>query len=240
MPRKKPFSSKQRKAQLQEKRAIKRGDISPPPISRNPKRHKRPVTARSVASTPAIESSKRLQSAFVKLSSDYLAKSKLVASSVALPRPLSPNVAIFSLLRPLISDAAVLSCPKRPKWRYEMTKKEVEKNEEGLFDKWLTQTDHILQTWTNENTHETSQLKGDSDADLTMPRAPTNYERNLEVWRQLYVDILSSMQSQPESAVDGESQKYPRSSLFCSILGVHYYTTHRLWRHISLISGIAK
>ena len=192
MTRKKPFSSKQRKAQLQEKRAVKRGDISPPPVSRNPKTNRRPLTARSSASTPAIESSKRLQSAFIKLTPDYLTKSKLVASTFPLSRPLSPAVAVFSLPGRTKSDDAALTCPKRPRWRYEMSKKEVEKNEEGLFDKWLDQTDDVLQGWVDEGVPEAMPgPEKEVEADLVMPRAPTHYERNLEVWRQLYVDTLS-------------------------------------------------
>lgn len=190
MPRKKPFSSKQRKAQLLEKRAVKRGDVSPPPVVRN---HRRPFSGRSDPHAPAIESSKRLQSAFVKLSSEYLTKSKLVASTFALPRPLSPDVAVFSLPDLPTSDSEALICPKRPKWRYEMTKKEVEKNEEGIFTKWLDQTDQVLHKWVDKDAPELTpevEVEFPPEPELTMPRAPTHYERNLEVWRQLYATIL--------------------------------------------------
>lgn len=83
-----------------------------------------------------------------------------------------------------------LTCPKRPKWSYSSTKKEVEKNEgakkklqrrrlganllllaEGLFSKWLKGTDDLLQTFA---------------ASLPSTPAPSFYERNLQVWRQLW------------------------------------------------------
>jgi hypothetical protein len=47
-----------------------------------------------------------------------------------------------------------------------MTKLEVEKNEEGMFQRWLKDTDSVLSG--------TSEL------------SPTFFERNLHVWRQLW------------------------------------------------------
>lgn len=73
-----------------------------------------------------------------------------------------------------------------------MTKKEVEKNEEGIFTKWLDQTDEILHKWVNKDAPEPApEVEGEvpTEPELVMPRAPTHYERNLEVWRQLYVRV---------------------------------------------------
>lgn len=192
MPRKKPFSNKQRKAQLQEKRAVKRGDVSPPPpVKRNPKQKRRPLASRSAAAgtvdAQAVASSRKLQSAFIRLSPAYLEKSRLIASKQALPRPLPPSVAIFNpdnLYQSSDEDAQKLSCPKRPKWRYDMSKTEVEKNEEGLFKKWLDQTDQVLKEWVDSGSSPSGVVTSGQGGDV-MPRAPTHFERNLEVWRQL-------------------------------------------------------
>ena len=43
-----------------------------------------------------------------------------------------------------------LTVPRRPKWRYEMTKKEVEMNEEGVFKKWLDGCDSVVADWREE------------------------------------------------------------------------------------------
>jgi hypothetical protein len=192
MPRKKAFSNKQRKVQLQEKRAIKRGDVSPPPaVKRNPNRKRRHLASRSAAAgtidTQAVASARKLQSTFIKISPAYLEKSRFIAAKQPLPRPLPPSVAIFSpdeLDQSNEGDTQKLFCPKRPKWRYDMSKNEVEKNEEGEFKRWLDQTDQVLKEWVD---HGSSSPDGEtSNQDETvMPRAPTHFERNLEVWRQL-------------------------------------------------------
>lgn len=65
-----------------------------------------------------------------------------------------------------------------------MSKNEVEKNEEGLFKRWLDQTDQVLKEWVD---HDPSPSDGETsnEDETVMPRAPTHFERNLEVWRQL-------------------------------------------------------
>jgi len=192
MPRKKPFSNKQRKVQLQEKRAIKRGDASPPPpAKRNPKQKRRYLASRSAAAgtvdAQAVASSRKLQSTFIKLSPAYLEKSRLIAAKQPLHRPLSPSIAIFSpdeLDQSNEGDVQKLSCPKRPKWRYDMSKTEVEKNEEGQFKKWLDQTDQVFKEWVDRDPSPPNSETSNQD-EAVMPRAPTHFERNLEVWRQL-------------------------------------------------------
>ena len=194
-PRKKPFSAKQKKEQLQLKRAVKRGEIEPPP---KPDRHGRPQkkpTApnnASQAQAAATDTSRRLQSSFVKLSADFLNETRRLASEIPLTRPIPPQAAIWQEA----SDGSPfgegpnlsLTCPKRPKWRYDMSKKEVEANEEGLFKKWLVQTDGAIEQWAASNNEPGS---GDSAPVAKMPSAPTSFERNLEVWRQLYVFMSS-------------------------------------------------
>ncbi|KZT75054.1 P-loop containing nucleoside triphosphate hydrolase protein [Daedalea quercina L-15889] len=188
-PRKKPFSAKQKKEQLQLKRAVKRGDAEPPPKL---DRHGRPQKKRSSlgnrdheASSPAAVASLRLESSFVKLSGDFLNDTRKLASELPLTRPIAPHTAIWRGVSDGSAGAAnsPLTCPKRPKWRYDMSKKEVEANEEGLFRKWLAQTDAAVNQWASSM----NQPDPDDPAPTAkMPSAPTSYERNLEVWRQLW------------------------------------------------------
>lgn len=83
-----------------------------------------------------------------------------------------------------------------------MSKKEVEMNEEGLFKKWLSQTDAALTDWCSvtgpqqdsvQNIGQKSEVQQPS-VPAEMPRAPTSFERNLEVWRQLYVSSPSGFE----------------------------------------------
>ncbi|THH02612.1 hypothetical protein EW026_g288 [Hermanssonia centrifuga] len=197
MPRRKPASGKQRKAQLQQKRAIIRGDIDPLPAKQDTHRKgKRAQVGQSTRNPAVAESVRRLQSSFVKLPSEFLEETKRLAATLPLPRPISSDAARWnesvSSQDPDDTDKREieqLTCPKRPKWRYEMTKTEVEKNEEGLFKKWLDRSDEIVAEWCEPEIREPAD---DDEADLNeqiqeqMPKAPTSFERNLEVWRQLW------------------------------------------------------
>ena len=73
-------------------------------------------------------------------------------------------------------------------YRYDMEKKEVEKNEEGLFTKWIVEMDKNVEAWRSEGIveekDENDQIIHSVDA---LKRSPTYFERNLEVWRQLWV-----------------------------------------------------
>lgn len=198
MQRRKPFSAKQRKEQLQLKRAIKRGDVSPPSPSKPDRRRKGPRAnpLPSTTRTTAADSTRRLESSFVKLPPAFLQKTKVLASTLPLARPIPPKLAILPDVDKHLSAADPLACPRRPKWRYDMSKKEVDANEEGLFKKWLYQTDTTVNAWCNPSTtHDDPQsssapvaedVRKDSGSIADqMPPAPTSFERNLEVWRQL-------------------------------------------------------
>ncbi|KAF8078905.1 hypothetical protein FPV67DRAFT_84130 [Lyophyllum atratum] len=203
-PRRKPTSTRQKKADIQLKRAIKRGDVPPPDPKqkvRKSKLRRGPTgnligSAADPANAATIQAAKRLQSAFVTLPPKFLEDTKLLASTLPLHRPIPNEVAIFPDIYSDASDqnAPKLTCPRRPKWRFDMTKKEVERNEEGLFTKWLEQMDGLVHAWQNEK-----QSNGDDQKTAlpeeesagpkevpTMPRSPTYFERNLEVWRQLW------------------------------------------------------
>ncbi|KAJ3829834.1 hypothetical protein EV361DRAFT_787324 [Lentinula raphanica] len=184
MPRKQPTSTRQKKEERQLKRAVKRGDVPPP----SPKRKKTPKRHHGDAATSAsVESSKKLQSSFIKTTRQFLEDTKALASTVPVPRPISPNVAILPKSYEQNSEFHQLLCPRRPKWRYDMSKKEVESNEEGLFKKWLQETDSALEQWRlGSRVSEDHQDAADRGQEQSDPRSTPSFERNLEVWRQLW------------------------------------------------------
>ncbi|KAJ7619184.1 hypothetical protein DFH06DRAFT_1273903 [Mycena polygramma] len=165
-PRRKPASSTKKKAAVKLKRAVKRGDLPPEPKQPAKNRHRGPPV------------SEALQSAFVTLPAHFLEKTKILAASLPLTRPIPNQTRLFPSIDSDMDSA--LTCPRRPKWRFDMTKIEVEHNEEGLFRKWLEQTDEAVEKW------QTPPDDSPDDVPTTMPRSTTNFERNLEVWRQLW------------------------------------------------------
>ncbi|QRV83278.1 50S ribosome-binding GTPase [Ceratobasidium sp. AG-Ba] len=189
MPRKVAFSAKKRKVQLQEKRAIKRGEVPATVAEKSKnkrKRGKRPP-ADNEAALAAAARTRMLVSSFLKPSPEFLEASKEAAATEILVRPIPESSRILRVGSD--NEGEGLVCPRRPKWRYKMTKEEVEKNEEGLFAKWTTQTDEAINSWRQANI-----IPSKTDSGPGILPAPTYYERNLEVWRQLWrVCELSSI-----------------------------------------------
>ncbi len=196
MPRRKPTSTRQKKQEQQLKRAIKRGDVEPNTIPK-PKRTNRKKTHLG-RSLPPPETSRKLQSAFVKLPPEFLEQAKSLAASLVLPRPIPTRSAILSLQEYCFpAPLDTLTCPKRPKWRYEMSKEEVERNEEGLFKTWLRKTDAIVERWQGSTGNSNEKEDSDEEPEIrspptSMPRSTTYFERNIEVWRQLCVPRYGS------------------------------------------------
>jgi hypothetical protein len=171
MQRKKPTATTKHREALLRKRAIKRGDIVPDEKPKKKRRNKYTGSSKSALNPqPTGISTRKLQSSFVKLSPEFLEKCKLLAASLHLPRPVPLENAIFSENS---ADGPQLSCIRRPSWKLDQSKEEVERNEEGVFQKWITSVDAVAQAPQHED-------------DITMPRGPTYFERNLEVWRQLW------------------------------------------------------
>ncbi|GAA6025726.1 hypothetical protein JCM10207_008890 [Rhodosporidiobolus poonsookiae] len=192
MARKKPVSGKARKAQLQTKRATKKANFVPTPFpaDQHVEAPSRPApSSRSPASTREDRIGQRfrtpeqrerdavhagrmaLESRFIRLSKEDAESVRQRAASRDLPRPVPPELGVLCDEDLGHGGAASgLSCPKRPKWTFNQTKKEVERNEEGVFKKWLAQTDEVLA--------EVATSGGQS--------SPTFFERNLNVWRQLW------------------------------------------------------
>lgn len=113
----------------------------------------------------------RLESRFLRLPLELIQHHQLIGSTQELLRPI-PNQLSYNLKQDLAPpELDSLTCPKRPKWNYNMSKLEVEKNEEIAFEKWLSITDSALSSYT-------SSLRGTP--------TPSFYERNLNVWRQLW------------------------------------------------------
>lgn len=204
-------SGKQRKAQIQLKRAIKRGDVTRHSTESSPstrgKKLRRPPTqghslqARQVSEN-ASHAARKLQSAFSRLDREILEDTKRLAGVLAVPRPIPHHTRILKedWIDPQFDGAIDSLCmPKRPKWRFDMSKAEVEGNEQACFRQWLARQDAAIQRWRSEmNTRvidpvrSSQALEGTaSDHEVDMPCLPTYFERNLEVWRQLYVLSLS-------------------------------------------------
>ncbi|GLB35881.1 putative ferrous iron transport protein B [Lyophyllum shimeji] len=199
--RRKPISTRQKKADIQLKRAIKRGDVPPPDPktkARKPKLRRGPTgnligSGTDPANATIVQAARRLQSAFITLSPQFLADTQHLASILPLRRPIPDEIAIFPDIYddPSNQGAPKLSCPRRPKWRFDMTKKEVEHNEEGLFKKWLEEMDRLVLAWQSKEISKSDEEPQEQDSAgstevRAMPRSPTYFERNLEVWRQLW------------------------------------------------------
>ena len=176
-----PVSGKRRKAELKLKRAIKRGGQQP----EQPKHRKEGPRARPAVGHQANVAS-RLQSQFVKLDKRFLDDTRTLAGSIILRRPIQSDVAV--LVTPTVLGSQ-LTVPKRPKWRYQMSKDEVDANEQAHFRTWLAQQDAIIEQCTLNTIDQTAELVRDHIDDDSetrpMPHPPTHYERNIEVWRQL-------------------------------------------------------
>lgn len=224
MPRRKPFSTKQKKAHLQDKRAVKRGDLDAQDvrIASHTHRAARPGVGGG-RHPPAGQSgltSTRLTSRFIALSPAYLDKTRDEAYNLILPRPIPRENGVFPV-EIMHRDARVLqgsrdqedsvgstaigqsrpgqrlSCPARPKFRYDMTKKEVEKNEEGYYARWLDETEGVVRAWVEgeEEVEQDGEGQQEDAAEEALAafkvgggltrRSPTWFETNLEVWRQL-------------------------------------------------------
>ncbi|CAG8534852.1 9594_t:CDS:10 [Funneliformis caledonium] len=175
--RKKPFSGKQKKKQLLEKRAknaSKTKEVSDNEEFEDIDKHieenkqvKGPSKREQLYDNNRIAASstrklnnpsKRLHSVFEKLSSKEI-KAQRKASMNTFARLPS------TVLEVSVNDIykSIIDFPKRPSWNYEMTKEELEANEEHYFQQWL---DDVYDRY---------------------PKGELSFfEHNLDVWRQLW------------------------------------------------------
>lgn len=145
MYRKKPFSGKKKKEQLKAKRRRKRGEDTEEKKQDNQSNTKINIVK------PTSEKDK-LRTVFER-EPDEVIKKRIEEGRKPLNRE-SPDV--FKELYSTIIDI-----PKRPEWNRDMTKEEVEGNEERMFKKYL---EGIYERYSNLN----------------------YFEHNLEVWRELW------------------------------------------------------
>ncbi|KAK4688597.1 large subunit GTPase 1, partial [Tremellales sp. Uapishka_1] len=201
MPRHKPFSHKQKKAQLKDARAVKRGELTTEEASTA---HTTRMASRRVGTIGPSKSllsgkpqggdltTRKLQSKFTTVSADYLERTRNLAFKEVLERPLHGDSAVFPMELVEERDKERLSCPARPRFRVGQTKKEIERNEEGMFEKWLSGVDEVINEWLDGEDEEdiderdAGELDEEREEVEKWPRGPTWFETNLEVWRQLW------------------------------------------------------
>ncbi|XP_075438574.1 guanine nucleotide-binding protein-like 1, partial [Ascaphus truei] len=182
MPRKKPFSSQQKKKQLQEKRERKRGlpeGARAESNSRSQSRERgentdtsdsesiRPLLRR-VNQQPQIHlpgekgyDPNRYRFHVDKETKDEIEQRKKIAQEKILePLPETElEVDIDQIYRP----GSVLDFPKRPTWSYEMSREQVQSREEKAFREYLQKL-----------------------YEKHSPRELSYFDHNLETWRQLW------------------------------------------------------
>ncbi|CDS06055.1 hypothetical protein LRAMOSA08583 [Lichtheimia ramosa] len=171
--RKKPFSGKAKKAQLQARKARKaarqdRVVQEPHPVNEEQQQHNESKTLQ--AFVPAREaaptfdskhtgSSRKLVSSFEKLSSETIERARLESMK---PLKRLPKTAL-EIGVDAFPDS--VDFPKRPPWNYNMSKEELEKRENEYFQQWVS---------------------GIYDRFEGQQSSLSWFERNLEVWRQLW------------------------------------------------------
>uniref|UniRef100_A0A8C5QJ13 Guanine nucleotide-binding protein-like 1 n=1 Tax=Leptobrachium leishanense TaxID=445787 RepID=A0A8C5QJ13_9ANUR len=183
MPRKKPFSAKQKKRQLQDRRERKKGPLEPgrsEPNSRSESRERgeentdtsdsesvrpqvRRVNLQPLVLRPGEKGydANRYRLHFDRDSREEIERRKKLAQETIL-QPVSEmelEVDIEKIYRP----GSVLDFPKRPAWSYEMSKEAVLSQEEKAFREYLQKI------YENHN-----------------PRELSYFDHNLETWRQLW------------------------------------------------------
>ncbi|KAL7423885.1 hypothetical protein Q5752_001470 [Cryptotrichosporon argae] len=164
MPRRVPNSHKQKKAALIAARAEKRGDVPASTPVRLKKKYAR-GPGRSDAGHRA--DFRGLESRFVLVPAAYIEHAKRRAYDDRLARPILAGACGFDW-RWFQGDAAGMSCPVRPKYREGAEKKEVIRNEEGVFRKWREAIESTIRD------------------EVDRGGCPSWFETNLEVWRQLW------------------------------------------------------
>ena len=198
MPRRKNFSGKAKRAELRIKNAEKRGEAAPEDIADWLVGHKlkrQPVHDRK---SDLLLDAGKLESAFLRLSADYRDVTMRLAFATRIDRPVPPARAEYPhdiLERDRVGG---LTCPVRPRFRQGQSKKEVERNEEGMYRKWLLATRRKVDEYLKPPIEEDEEVEGASseliaDEEDQWPRSPPWFETNLEVWRQLCVPRLLAM-----------------------------------------------
>ncbi|ORY97811.1 hypothetical protein BCR43DRAFT_523924 [Syncephalastrum racemosum] len=166
--RKKPFSGKKKKAQLQERKARKASKTANPfnvEVAEEKSTHTTSVADHFVLGESLPSASQARPSDRPELVS-YFEKQTPAEIQAARLRSMKP----FDRLQPdagletSASDEPIIPFPTRPTWDYNMTKEELEEHESTYFENWMNET----------------RAKYDATHERCL------FESNLEVWRQLW------------------------------------------------------
>ncbi|XP_006818416.1 guanine nucleotide-binding protein-like 1 [Saccoglossus kowalevskii] len=180
MPRKKPFSVKQKKKQLQDKRETRRNRQPQSSFAAQP--HRSRVQSKEESNSesnsdcennevfkvnhqPAKKIDQKYDPNRFRLHFERESKVELSERKKRASEPFlmlseeNLEVDIDDIYKP----GSVLDMPKRPPWEYSLTKEQVEKREEIYFNEYL------------ENIY-----------DKYTPKELSYFEHNLETWRQLW------------------------------------------------------
>uniref|UniRef100_A0A667Z068 Guanine nucleotide-binding protein-like 1 n=1 Tax=Myripristis murdjan TaxID=586833 RepID=A0A667Z068_9TELE len=176
MPRKKPFSNKQKKKQLQVKRERKRGDTGSGPSSRNAsvERGERQSDTSDSETTDIIRrinqqpfskdgrhDPNRFRLHFEKESKEEVEKRKKMAREKIL-QPVSDKEHEVDI-SDIYPTEKGLGFPRRPSWNYEMSREQLLRKEEKSYREYL------------DDLHSRNP-----------PGSLSHFEHNLETWRQLW------------------------------------------------------
>uniref|UniRef100_A0A671YLU4 Guanine nucleotide-binding protein-like 1 n=1 Tax=Sparus aurata TaxID=8175 RepID=A0A671YLU4_SPAAU len=176
MPRKKPFSNKQKKKQLQVKRERKRGDTGSGPSSRNAsvERGGERQSDTSDSETTDIRrlnqqpfnregryDPNRFRLHFEKESKEEVEKRKKLAREKVLQHVSDKELEIN--INDIYPSEKGLGFPRRPSWNYEMTRENLLRKEEKSYRDYL-----------------------DDLSSRNPPGSLSHFEHNLETWRQLW------------------------------------------------------
>ncbi|XP_015226287.1 PREDICTED: guanine nucleotide-binding protein-like 1 [Cyprinodon variegatus] len=176
MPRKKPFSNKQKKKQLQVKRERKRGDTGSGPSSRNASVERggerqsdtsdsETTDIRRINQQPFGRDGRhdpnRFRLHFEKESKEEVIRRKKLAMETVL-KPASDKELEVNINEIYPSEKG-LGFPRRPSWTYEMSRESLMRKEEKSFRDYL------------EELHSRNP-----------PGSLSHFEHNLETWRQLW------------------------------------------------------
>ena len=119
------------KEKLQEKRAVKRGDVDPAILPPKLKKKRNAGRGPVVPTSSKAAAAQKLQSTFSSFTPAFLEQSKVVAANVPLARPVASTAALYPTFTGRMDSHQEeeldkkLECMKRPKWRYEMKKEQV-------------------------------------------------------------------------------------------------------------------
>uniref|UniRef100_A0A1A8BM39 Guanine nucleotide binding protein-like 1 n=1 Tax=Nothobranchius kadleci TaxID=1051664 RepID=A0A1A8BM39_NOTKA len=175
MPRKKPFSNKQKKKQLQVKRERKRGDTGSGPSSRNASLERgerqsdtsdsETTDVKRINQQPFSRDGRydpnRFRLHFEKESKEEVERRKKLARDTVL-QPVSDKELEVDINDIYPPDKG-LGFPRRPSWTYEMTRESLLRKEEKSYRDYL------------EDLHSRNPIG-----------TLSHFEHNLETWRQLW------------------------------------------------------